>query len=265
MQANVTLTQQLADASHLLSALRDEAAELTDQLSSAQAALAAKDKLIQQLKGLVRAGDSGEPPDLDGAAPGTWSSMVWAPVSVPYTCWIYVVLRCIAGVSSEAEAAAVDLLTTSSTPSTRSPSKALSRQASRGAGNQHAVSQVSSPTAGGCCPVHDKRATWGTGYPLIYACWPAGRQQWHCSMRTNSLSTWQSSVAVVMRAAVIRTLGAVTHAGGVSLEGVWEAEGPQDRGAQLPTGPGSSAAGGSKAGGGSTAAAAGRQHNQGVH
>lgn len=71
LQANAALTQQLADASHLLAAVREEAAELTDQLSSAQAAVAAKDKLIQQLKGLVRAGDSGEPPDLDGATPGT--------------------------------------------------------------------------------------------------------------------------------------------------------------------------------------------------
>lgn len=62
----------------------------------------------------------------------------------------------------------------------------------------------------------------------------------------------------------VLSLAAMAHAGGISLEGVGEAEGPQDRGAQLPTGPGSSTAGGSKAGGGSTAAAAGRQHNQGA-
>lgn len=49
------LTQQLADSGHLLSALREEAAELAGQLAAAQASVAAKDKLIQQLRGMVGA------------------------------------------------------------------------------------------------------------------------------------------------------------------------------------------------------------------
>lgn len=47
------MTQQLAGSNHLLEALREEAAELASQLSAAQASLAAKDKLIQQLKDAV--------------------------------------------------------------------------------------------------------------------------------------------------------------------------------------------------------------------
>lgn len=54
-QANATLTQQLGDSGHLLSALREETAELASQLAAAQASLAAKDKLVQQLRGMVGA------------------------------------------------------------------------------------------------------------------------------------------------------------------------------------------------------------------
>lgn len=58
LQANAALTQQLADHNHLLVALREETAELAGQLSSAQASVAAKDKLIQQLKAMVGTGDA---------------------------------------------------------------------------------------------------------------------------------------------------------------------------------------------------------------
>lgn len=56
-QSNTVLTQQLADSNHLLAALREEAAELAGQLSAVHASVAAKDRLIQQLKGLVSTGD----------------------------------------------------------------------------------------------------------------------------------------------------------------------------------------------------------------
>jgi hypothetical protein len=58
LQANAALTQQLADHNHLLAALREEAAELAGQLSSAQASVVAKDKLIQQLKAMIGTGDA---------------------------------------------------------------------------------------------------------------------------------------------------------------------------------------------------------------
>lgn len=64
LQSNAVLTQQLADSNHLLAALREEAAELAGQLSAVHASVAAKDRLIQQLKGLVSTGD---------AAGGCWS------------------------------------------------------------------------------------------------------------------------------------------------------------------------------------------------
>lgn len=48
----------------MLSALREEAAELATQLAAAQASVAAKDKLVQQLRGMVGAagGLQGEGP-----------------------------------------------------------------------------------------------------------------------------------------------------------------------------------------------------------
>lgn len=58
LQSNAMLTQQLADNNHLLAALREEAAELAGQLTSAQASLTAKDKLIEQLKGMIGTGDA---------------------------------------------------------------------------------------------------------------------------------------------------------------------------------------------------------------
>jgi hypothetical protein len=123
LQSNAALTQQLADSNHLLEALREEAAEMTGQLSAAEASLAAKDTLIQQLKGLVASGEAA------------------------------------GGAASEAGAGVLDMSTSGSTPSTRSPSKALSRQTSRAGANGHAtVGQVRSSTAslhGACCGLMD--------------------------------------------------------------------------------------------------------------
>lgn len=56
MQANASLSQQLSDASRLLAAVREEAAELAGELSAAQGSLAAKDRLVEQLKGMLGTG-----------------------------------------------------------------------------------------------------------------------------------------------------------------------------------------------------------------
>jgi hypothetical protein len=55
-QANATLSQQLADASRLLGAVREHAAELADQLSAAHGSCAAKDGLIEELKHAISCG-----------------------------------------------------------------------------------------------------------------------------------------------------------------------------------------------------------------
>lgn len=65
-QANAALTQQLADSSQLLGALREDAAELAGQLAAAQGSIAAKDNLIEQLKAL--AGTGGDPAGRTGGA-----------------------------------------------------------------------------------------------------------------------------------------------------------------------------------------------------
>lgn len=165
LQANAALTQQLADHNHLLAALREEAAELAGQLLSAQASVAAKDKLIQQLKAMIGTGDAaGAPwflynlhqPKQSVSSAGNSRHSVCAALG-PGLAWFLAAVWLLCGSACEkltmyAATYAGRLSdadggeqTGSSTPSTRSPSKSLSRQTSRSGLNHHlAVGQVRS-------------------------------------------------------------------------------------------------------------------------
>jgi hypothetical protein len=119
------LSQQLADAGRLLSAVREEAAELAAELSAAQASLAAQDALVRQLKAAVGGGGMCASAPSGGAATATG-----APAD---------------GAAAGAASAREGGDSISSSPLTHSPSRVLSRQSSSrgvGVGSQHAVSQV---------------------------------------------------------------------------------------------------------------------------
>lgn len=295
LQSNAMLTQQLADNNHLLAALREEAAELAGQLTSAQASITAKDKLLEQLKGMIGTGDATGRPEsstecgctelvLDGMPERGSCRMpaaAWSPVCARWTvtacAWaastcsvqegrsLYAVCLCwLAGRLSDADGG-FDAQTGSSTPSTHSPSKHLSRQTSRsGLSNHLAVGQVRQFVAGKVVLLFEYVVAFGSCLvrKLIRSCVAPKRP---FPLHTHAVMlTLVRVLCNLMRTLVMMTVRVHTvDADGVCLEGLWQAERHQDRGTHLPAGPGSCTAGGGKAGNGGAPTAAGRKHEQG--